>query len=90
MILAMFYIFLLVKIIRDGSGESEVIANVCIYFIIASWVLNAVIKIFMTYMNVRDKIKAWIGKRRKVLNLNEETQAKSCGYEKNDITFARS
>ena len=89
LILANFYVFLLIKIIYNGSGDSENTANVCIYFIIASWILNAVIKLLMTFINLRDKIKAWIGKRRKVIELNEETHIKSSGYEKNDITFAR-
>ena len=89
LILAGFYIFLLAKIIYNGSGDSEETANVCIYFIIASWILNAVIKVITTYMNIRDKIRAWIGRRRKVLNLNEDTQVKSSAIEKTDISFVR-
>ena len=64
------------KKIVDGSCDSEKFSNVCIYFVISSWVLGLVISFINTFSEIYKKIKAWIEKRGKIVNLDEVTQVR--------------
>ena len=76
MIITSFYIVIVGKKIADGSCDSEKLSYVCIYFVISSWVLGVGIRTIDIFCDLCKKIKDWIGKRRKIVNVDETTQVR--------------
>ena len=80
--MAGFWSVLLINFIFDGMFESEKISDVCIYMVMTSWVLNAVIRVFIMIRDIFVKVKTWMGRNNKVAEISEQTQVKNMITEK--------
>lgn len=47
-----------------------------------SWVLNAVIRVFIMIRDIFVKVKTWMGRNNKVAEISEQTQVKNMITEK--------
>ena len=50
--------------------------NICINLVTISWILNIAFSLLKTFMNIYDKIKAYVAKRVKVDQITKITEVK--------------